>query len=286
MGKASRTKGERKEVAVQAVQENQERGAKTNRGKRLVVAGLLGAIVGGVGIYGLRNKSAELSDVAVVEAPVVKVAESVGEIEFRDAVRDRTLRQNYCDKVFENREQYGTEFWNSLESIEYDEGFNRARERLIDAGGSGEHHYGKGGGVGLATTMNLNKGGKNIAWVSEHAFRIGKGEDDFFSCLDNEASTAFYHETGRIHFTIPPCKNNSEQIMNKALELVSFDYQFEQILNGKRKVSDDYLERVSGMAKGFYSDLKELAESDVEDSECARILVDVIKNRSTRRFFE
>lgn len=213
---------------------------------------------------------------------------SLEKIAFQEAVSDPSLRQTYLNQIYEGRNKYGGIVWNSFLSIEYDPKFKRLEEKRNQMGlpsQSKSMYRNKGNSVALANSMWLYPHGqKNHTWISDDAFKYCKTEDDLFSLLDNEASSTYLRETGNIHIRLP--QPSDPDVMVTAVELLSFDYQFTQILNGRRKVSADFMLSFIPPAKELFSYFKDLSTSNHPDNLVAKSIVDTFRSRPTIQYFE
>ena len=128
---------------------------------------------------------------------------------------------------------------------------------------------------------------KNHTWVGKNAFDYCNSEDEFLSVLDNEASSALLWETGKMHFQIGT-RETPKDMDNffRAVELISFDLQFSRILEGKRKVSQLFIDRLAAPARDIYSEYEKLSKEDSPDGRYAKAVVEAIRERPTIKYFE
>lgn len=250
-------------------------------GSVLAIVGTVGTIIGSSGSELEKKVSKQ-----VVSASIEKATK----ISFQQAKADESLRQAYCNYVFQNRAKFGDIAWDSFLSIEYDPGYKRlkAEKERLGFNPEGKTVYATNEEwVHLATILNLYEiGKKNPVWISDKAFEWFT-EDEFLSLLDNEASHAIAWEKQKMHLPIRPdyMFPNKEDFM-RVLELASFDIQFSKIEKGKRRVRQKYIDSFTEGAKEIFSYFIELGKKDTLDGQYARELVEVIRARPTIKYFE
>ncbi|GAF71404.1 unnamed protein product [marine sediment metagenome] len=245
---------------------------------------------------GLEKKVEE-----IIEKPIEASKDSVevpGRITFEQAranKEDHDLVQKYLDQILERTETVGVEGWDSLGELVYDPGFKKRgkvvggeKGRYLDEAGYGENSS----GVSLMCTMTgrSRKGKKGLMYINSTAFEFCRSEDELLSGLDNEIFTARALHKGDAHITTISRPNPAIGEMSKALfhlqcEALSFDLQFTYIENGKRKVSDFFLEGARSSARGLIKKLFEIAESGTVDGEYAQGILATLGRRPTIKYF-
>jgi len=230
------------------------------------------------------------------EKVVIKVHEhSLGqedilEAEYQKARTNPALRQNFCNMIYQHRERLGGFSWMSFEGIIYDPGFEkfdkRSPQKKVRA-------YGKGKGYVLATTDQIY--GPELrrvpTWINDHAFRLCQTADEFYSMLDNEASSALFFHERMFHQEygayVQKYGISFSRDRDKAgfLELVSFDIQLYNIHTGLRKVSPGFMKIALPGARGLYGHFQQMTKENTRDGMLAKELLKVVDARPTAKYF-
>ena len=205
---------------------------------------------------------------------------------FERAVVDENFRDDYCRDIYQRRKEVGTPFWDGLSGIVYDPGLRQMESRIRSLTlSSGAPVYQMDEMYAATPVFNLS--GRNETYVNNPAFEHCKKEDDFFSLIDNEASHAMLFFARQAHLPIPPFPDGADvDVWNKTIELLSDDYQFSQIHNGRRKVSEHFQKKCVDTSQVLFADVKKIAEGSSAEGDYARKIVDLIRKQPTRHYFE
>lgn len=286
MSRKQRRKKQRKQRQAKKIKQQNNSYKKRNY-TIPVVAGTAAALTLAIaGWYAMGKGDESIPtqvDPSAETSPLEKIA-------YEEARKNPSLRQAYCNQVYENRAIHGDKAWDSFLSIEYDPGFKRLDAKRKELGSTMEAKSAYGShpdSVTLANSIWLyGHGHKNHTWISEMAFKLCETQDEFFSLLDNEASSTYLREKGKMHFRLKQPKFEDIDNFYKTVEVISFDLQFSKILEGKRKVRRSHLMDYTTNAKELFSSLKQLAKSDHPDSQQAQAVIDAIRQRPTIQYFE
>ncbi|MBR9691519.1 hypothetical protein GOV06_01920 [Candidatus Woesearchaeota archaeon] len=261
------------------------------------LAALVFSAIGGVECY-RRSRSEYDSDSSSYSTPVEAQAAEVvdvpveipSEISFEQAVRNEHWRQSYLEQLVEEEAKV-EEFWTGFGRIVYDPNFKIHDEetgRNTNMGNNeayGRIKVSKGKiSVPIAKTYVEEKGKKPPVYFCHLGFRkdIVSCEDELKSLLDNEAFHAYETMTRKVPLKIKSelseeevdkiLKSASGDIPRLALELLSFDYQYYNILKKKRVVSKNFVDKFMRSYFGLYREFEELSDKESNNGKFAKLV--------------
>ncbi|MBW2982180.1 hypothetical protein KY343_04845 [Candidatus Woesearchaeota archaeon] len=319
MGQKSRLKKERKQrEEVENSRNVTEKVIRQRKGSWLswgayVLSGVLaiGTIVGTAYFilsrnpepdYSVSESGLEKKVEEIAERPVEKVEESdVSDIITFEQVKANKDNikyvQKYLDQILQRTETVGVEGWDSLGELVYDPGYKIRGEivsgdkgRYLDEAGYGNNPTTSRTSIMCTMTGRSRMGKKGLVYINSTVFEFCRSEDELLSGLDNEVFTARAMYKGDAHIkTIkrpnPAIGEMSEALFHLQCEALSFDLQFTYIENGKRKVSDFFLEGSRMSARTLMRKLIKIAESGTVDGEYAKGIITTLARRPTAKYF-
>ena len=210
---------------------------------------------------------------------------------FEDARRDPTKRQEFLDDILSNRDIYGVKGWESFNHFIYDPGFMKlektkkergmeSRAPLLDYDPRTNTQF-----VVFMSTLFVKFGEKPDVYIGRGPFKHVNTLDEMLSLFNNESAHAEQSHTRIMHMGIPDADGISPYSLNLAIEIVSFDKQFLQIVNGKRKVSPHFINKMYEVANGLYRQVRQKMFEGGRDGEFSSDLIDIMHERPTIRYF-
>ena len=240
---------------------------------------------------GYRNLVAKMEKTPAIRWILEKFPEKeAGKISFKEAKNadNESLRQDYLNQIVaqESKHLIG---WKCFGRVIYDRGFKMY-----------ENDSGKKNGEDRVYGHNVPKGKKFVSvactyirdlrkepncYVSEWAFSsIVQSEDDLKFLLDNEAAHAYMAKMGHLPIRFRYKKGLlSDEMMKKAGELFSFDYQFNLLLTGRRIVSKSLKNKCEETYKPLYFEFKKLSEKSDYEGEFAKAVMQSLKVHMNER---
>tara|TARA_Y100000031_G_scaffold152188_1_gene194842 strand:- start:35 stop:769 length:735 start_codon:yes stop_codon:yes gene_type:complete len=207
-------------------------------------------------------------------------------ITFKQAIGNSLLRQQYLDNLLQE-EANNTLEWNYFNALKYQHSFE------VD----GSKPYDLDANDGLyaifASTDIIGSGMKPICTVYGFAFdrKYVQKKDDFLSLLDNEAFHASHGYNPRVKLKLKRYNVQQAGMISKmirktepeferlSLEILSYDYQFNNIHIGKRKVSSSLLKAVLPAYEKLYNKFQTESSSETWKGHFARLILDSLKVR-------
>lgn len=118
----------------------------------------------------------------------------------------------------------------------------------------------------------------SVCYISEVSFQLAS-EDEFRSVLDHESYHAVWGQKGLLGLKRPVREDEiaSKKISGLAFELLSFDYQYVQIREGKRKVSYKFVRNVGIGYLSLRRDLEKISKEDSNDGRFAKLVLDSLQ---------
>lgn len=205
-------------------------------------------------------------------------------------------RQSLLERILAEQAKEIRE-WKEFERLVYDPDF---RQYTADTGKLPEtefdSNYGKYNAgekvIPLSCTEISAVGKKPRCYISERAFEIARTEDEIKSMLDHESIHAAY-TSGRvpINYNIKDLditkekateaiKKASKEISGMAHETLAFDAQLFYIVNGRRKVSQEFMNRL-GPAVLLRQELQKISERQDNEGLYARIILNTLHVKMT-----
>ncbi len=244
-----------------------------------VLGGVGISALGGVGGYLHYNSQNE--SVEQVERPVRTSQKKIfdpksvltEDLDFSLARKHPELRQKYLDKILDNKDEYGKDIWgwNEIGWLIYDPGFKKLKKEYFEKltyFEKGTKHYSLNfeGASMVTPAVNIswktNSKGKNSeVYLREPPFLV-RSENDLLSELDNESFHTGFNKHGKFSLNGVDSRISLRwPNAHSLLELMSFDHQAQQIIKGKRKVSDEFLKDLSGASSSLFGFWENLARS-------------------------
>lgn len=167
---------------------------------------------------------------------------------FQNSVLNPDIRQDYLNKLFENRHQEQDEAWLSIAEFVYDPGLNKIRRH-------GEIRpcvYGSDtNGIELIITPDgPDLRGKPVPiYFTEHAFSSGivVSEDELKSMIDHESAHALMVHRSQVQFPMPPEGQQigrlPPEIQGKLFESLAFEKQIVLYAGLKKRTVGDAFDR-------------------------------------------
>ncbi len=207
----------------------------------------------------------------------------------RDTPTDRAVVQRYLNHILDNREHYGKGVfgWDSFGEFIYDPTGKKLadawKERGIIPKDSSQKYVQRSKGWVFATTHSFNDRQPAKVYIDQ-LIKRAQTEDQVLSTLDNEAYHADFYFKREVHLK-PTIVPTDPKVISLYHELVSFDLQYRQILNGKRKVGPEFLRGVIPGARRLFKQLEGIAEEESERAREARAIYNMLLPQPTFQLF-
>jgi hypothetical protein len=207
----------------------------------------------------------------------------------QDTPTDRTIVQMYLDHILANREQYGKGVfgWDAFGELIYDPNGEKLdaawRARNLIPKDSSQKYVHRSTGLVFATTPSFNDRQPAKVYI-EKLIKKAQNEDQVLSTLDNEAYHADFFYNREVHLQ-PRIIPTNPKVISLFHELLSFDLQYRQILNGKRDVGPQFTQAMSVGARRLFKELESIAEEESEQAREARAIYNMLLPQPTFQFF-
>ncbi|MBW2966024.1 hypothetical protein KY342_02895 [Candidatus Woesearchaeota archaeon] len=283
MGKGRESRKERRKLERALVKQQRREAQNRSKGSywKLWIGGAVLSValtVGGI-VYSVFDRKVEdnyysksvleekIENNEITEKPTTKI----GFEQFKANLDNEAYVQRYLDRLLE-KEAKQTKTWQGLERIVYKPQFSEEEEKVKTYGDIEEGKQLQA----LAYTKG-KKGERSKCFISKRLLRHARSEDELKSMIDNESFHAYATLILRLPFTIKETGDESKDVVLLALETMSFDYQFQLIDKGKRKVRHEFATKFGKEYHNVYNNLKRISKVDSIDGRYAKAILDNLR---------
>ena len=287
MGRKKNNKGlkRRQEIVAKAREEEARIKQEETNDRRFnrYYIGFCGLLA--IGTMGIISYLELRKDEKIMDASsVIEIPAKISFEQAQDKIHNIPYVQKYLDQLVEEEAKV-TKTWQGFDRVIYDPEYKQFEKDTGEkARISGGYHEDDKNLVSLAMTGRI-PGKKPVCYVTYRCLHPKQvySEDELKSLLDNEAFHAYESWKARLTFK----KGNmtkeelkevitmaSDEIKDKSMELLSFDYQYYLIIHErKRNVSKHFRDMCFPGYVKLYQEFQELSKQDSYDGKFAKIIL-------------
>ena len=228
-----------------------------------------------------RSEPNSLEKITFEEAKKAVVERSSNEEQIVQAYFDQLLRER-------DKHDLGIDGWDSFRRFIYDPNLEKMYAEYEKRGlkpRPSNKAYQKPGGNVIASVPRFKIGSPCGVYISRHALKFAKNQDELLSILDNEAFHAGLYHKGKSHMSLGIRKLSDTELSAILDEILSFDLQFGAIALGLRRVSNEFIYSSYKGARVLFKELEKIAEERTPRSYNAKVIYNSLLQRPTFQFF-